>query len=122
MRANGGVKAFLDDNKKLLDLEKTVSKAPSAKADEGRGHREKFKGTEDDFKKDILEDPNAAAKKNWEVFNRKFDAQKDGIADALTLAVQREGDRVVRELKGSAHERIRDQVRFLRTVLLVLRS
>ena len=122
MRANGGVQAFLDDNKKLLDLEKTVSKAPSAKAEEGRAHREKSKSTDDDLKKDIFEDPNSAAKKNWDVFYRKFKAQKNQIIDDLTLVVQRESDRVVRELKGSAHERIRDRVRFLRTILLVLSS
>ena len=72
----------------------------------------------DDLKRDIFEDPNAAAEKNWTVFSRKFEAQKNQIIDELTLVVQRESDRVVRELKGSAHERIRDRVRFLRTIYL----
>ena len=114
--AKGGVKAFRDDNKMLLDLEKSVSKPSTAKAEGGRAHREQA----DDLKRDIFEDPNAAAEKNWAIFSRKFEAQKNQIVDELTLVVQRESDRVVRELKGSAHERIRDRVRLLRTVLLVL--
>jgi hypothetical protein len=91
----------------LLDLEKSVTKTPSAKAEGGRARREET----DDLKSDIFEDPNAAAEKNWAVFSRKFEAQKNQIIDELTLVVRRESDRVVRELKGSAHERIRDRVR-----------
>ena len=96
----------------LIDLEKTVSKTSTTKAETGRVYREPA----DDLKRDIFEDPNAAAEKNWTVFSRKFEAQKNQIIDELTLVVQRESDRVVRELKGSAHERIRDRVRFLRTI------
>lgn len=114
----GGVKAFRDDSKMLIDLEKSVSKTSTTKAEGGRVHREPA----DDLKRDIFEDPNAAAENNWTVFSRKFEAQKNQIIDELTLVVQRESDRVVRELKGSAHERIRDRVRFLRTISLVLSS
>jgi hypothetical protein len=49
-------------------------------------------------------------------------ANKNQIVHELTLVVQRESDRVIRELKGSAHERIRDRVRFLRPILPVLES
>jgi len=59
-----------------------------------------------------LEDPNAAAEKNWALFSRKFEAQKNQIIDELTLVVQRESDRVIQELKGKAHEHIRDRVGF----------
>lgn len=121
--AKGGVKALRDDNKMLLDLEKTVSKAPSATAEGGRGHREQPKdanASTDDLKSDIFEDPNTAAEKNWVIFSRKFEAQKNQIIDELSLVVQRESDRVVRELQGSAHERIRDRVRLLHATLPVL--
>jgi hypothetical protein len=48
------------------------------------------------------------------VFSRKCEAQKNQIVDELTLVVQRESDRVVREQKGKAQERIRDTVGFSR--------
>ena len=110
VQASGGMKAFRDDNKKLIDLENTVSKATSAKAEGGRAHREK--DTDDDLKKDIFEDPNTAADKNWDIFSRKFEAQKNQIIDEISHAVERASDRVIKELKSGAHERICDQVRF----------
>ena len=48
--------------------------------------------------------------KNWAIFSRKFEAQKNQIVDELLLIVQRESDRVIEELKGKAHEHIRDRV------------
>ena len=109
----------------LLDLEKTVSKASSAKAEGGRAYREQPKDanfSSDELRSDIFEDPNTAAEKNWVVFSRKFEAQKNQIIDELSIVVQRESDRVIRELKGSAHERIRDRVRLLHVTLPVLES
>ena len=123
--AKGGVRAFRDDDKMLLDLEKTVSKASSAKAEGGRAYREQPKDasfSSDELRSDIFEDPNTAAEKNWVVFSRKFEAQKNQIIDELSIVVQRESDRVIRELKGSAHERIRDRVRLLHVTLPVLES
>ncbi|KAH9997136.1 hypothetical protein BJV77DRAFT_986132 [Russula vinacea] len=58
--------------------------------------------------RETLEDPSAAAEKNWGILPQ-FEAQKHQIIDELTLVVQRESDRVVQELKGKAHERIRDR-------------
>jgi hypothetical protein len=126
VNAKGGVRAFRDDNKMLVDLENTVSKVPNAKAEGGRVYREQPKDTNSatndtsDLRNDIFEDPNSAAEKNWVVFSRKFEAQRNQIIDELTLVVQRESDRVVRELKGHAHERIRDRVCLLHATLPVL--
>ena len=114
--AKGGIKACKDDNRILLELEKATGKGPSApKAEGSRARREQHKDTNlsgDDLRRDVLEDPDIAAGRNLTVFSRKFDAQKNQIVDSLTLAFKRESDRVVRELKGGAHERIVDKVGF----------
>lgn len=112
----GGVKAFKDDDTLLLELEKAAGKASLAsapKVEVGRVRREQPKDaslTAEDLRRDVLEDPSAAAEKNLIVFSRKFEAQKNQIIDELTLVVKRESDRVVRELKGGVHERILDRV------------
>jgi hypothetical protein len=107
----GGVKAFLGNERAFLDLENVVrndsSQYSTSQAKPGDADLDV-----ESLKKDILEDPNAAAEKNWTVFTRKFEAQKNQIIDKLALVVRREGDRIIRELHGSAHERIRDQVSF----------
>ena len=113
--ANGGVKALRNNDKMLLALEKTASKAPSASSAEG--HRAAYAKTgdtnqnADDLRMEIFEDPDAAVEKNQTVFFRKFEAQKRQIIDELTLVVKRESDRVIQEIKGGPHERIRDRVR-----------
>jgi hypothetical protein len=116
VNAKGGVNVLRNDDKVLLDLENTASKALSYPNVEGNRTRQAKPGDADlevaNLREDILEDPNAAAERNWTVFSRKFEAQKNQIIDELKLVVQRESDRVVRELKGKAHERIRDRVGF----------
>jgi hypothetical protein len=118
VQANGGVKVFRDDYKKLLDLEKTVSKATSAKSEGGRALQEKSQDTDDDLKKDVFEDPNNAMAKNWDIFSRKFEAQKNQIIEEITHEVERASDRVIKELKSGAHERILDQVHFFMPIYL----
>jgi len=114
VKARGGVEFLRNDDKILLDLEKTLSKGSSSPSVEGhRACQNKSANTDlevEDLRVDILEDPNAAAEKNWVTFSRKFEAQKNQIIDELSLVVQREGDRVIQELRGKAHERIRDGV------------
>lgn len=122
VNAKGGEGVFRNDNKMLLDLERTVDKVPSAKTKGGSMHRDQPNDTRyntDDLRTDIFEDPNVAVEKNWTVFLRKFEAQKNQIVDELTRVVQRESDRVVRELRGSAHERILDQVHLPHSTLPV---
>jgi len=108
----GGFKILRDSDKMLLDLEATASKSSCQPSVDGhRTHQTKF--NDSDLKvdrNDILEEPDVAVEKNWAVFSRKFEAQKNQIIDKLTLVVQRESDRVIREVQGSAHERIRDRV------------
>jgi hypothetical protein len=112
--AKGGLRAFKDDDKTLLELEKTAQKASNApKAEVGRARREQPKDTAlnaDDLRKDVFEDPNVAVEKNLTVFSRKFEAQKNQIIDELTFVVKRESDRVIQEVKGGPHERILDRV------------
>jgi hypothetical protein len=114
VEAKGGVQVLRDNNKMLLDLEKSTRKSLNPSTVEGyRTRQAKRSDTEpevDNLRDDIFEDPSTAAEKNWAVFSRKFEAQKNQIVDELTTVVQRESDRVVRELKGGAAERIRDRV------------
>ena len=121
VKEKGGENILRYNDKMLLDLEKTASKASISPNIEGQRTRQAEPGDADlqfdSLKEDILEDPNSSAKKNLAVFSRKFEAQKNQIIDELTLIVERESDRVVRELKGKAHERIRDRVGFSLLVL-----
>ncbi|KAF8273627.1 hypothetical protein EI94DRAFT_1563512, partial [Lactarius quietus] len=111
--ASGGVKALRNNDKMLLALERTASKAPSAPS--AVGHRAPWakpgdtNQNADDLRKDIFEDPEAATERNQAVFFRKFEAQKRQIIDEMTLVVKRESDRVIQEIKGGPHERIRDR-------------
>ncbi|KAH8987639.1 hypothetical protein EDB92DRAFT_1948471 [Lactarius akahatsu] len=111
--AKGGAKALRNNDKMLLSLEQTASKAPSAPSSEGhRMNRSKPSDANtnaDDLRKDIFEDPDAAADKNRTVFFRKFEVQKRQIIDELTLVVTRESDRVIQVVKGGPHERILDR-------------
>lgn len=112
--ARGGLKVLKDNDKTLLELERSAEKVSSApKAEVGRTRREQPKGTTlsaDDLRRDVLEDPTVAVEKNLTVFSRKFEAQKNQIVDELTLVVKRESDRVIQEVKGGPHERILDRV------------
>jgi len=110
----GGFQVLRDNDKVLLDLEATAnesSRQPSVEGPQGKVHTSHSKA--ENLRNDILEDPDAAVEKNWTVFSRKFEVQKNQIIDKLTLVVQRESDRVIREVKGSSHERIRDRVGFV---------
>jgi hypothetical protein len=112
--ANGGVKALRNNDKMLLELEKTASKATKCRRSIGHfqvGRNLVMRNPNaDDLRADIFEDPDAAVEKNQAVYFRKFEAQKRQIIDELTLVVKRESDRVIQEIKGGPHERIRDRV------------
>jgi hypothetical protein len=122
VKAKGGVNVLQNNDKILLDLEKTANKASNSLSVEGHHTLQANPADADleinNLREDILEDPNTAAENNWAVFSRKFEAQKNQIIDELSLVIQRESDRVVRELKGKAHERIRDRVGFSLLVAL----
>ncbi|KAH9171881.1 hypothetical protein EDB89DRAFT_1851867 [Lactarius sanguifluus] len=111
--ANGGVKALRNNDKMLLELERTASKAPGAPSAEGhrapRAMASDANPNADDLRMDIFEDPDAAVEKNQVVYFRKFEAQKRQIIDELTFVVKRESDRVIQEMKGGPHDRIRDR-------------
>jgi hypothetical protein len=120
VKAKGGMKSLRNNDKMLLDLEKSASKASSSLSLDGHRTRQTKPGDADlevdNLKEDIFEDPNDAAGKNWAAFHRQFEAQKNQIVDELSLVVRQENDRasdrVIRELQGKAHERIRDRVGF----------
>ena len=115
--AKGGVKALRNNDKVLLSLEETVGKVASAPSSEGhrmpRTKPSDANTNADDLRKDLFEDPDAAADKNRIVFFRKFEVQKRQIIDELTLVVTRESDRIIQVVKGGPHERILDRVSIL---------
>ena len=116
----GGFKVLRDDDKMLRDLEETASKSSNKLSIEEHHIRQaKLSDSDSNLRNDIFEDPDDAAEKNWAVFSRKFEVQKNQIIDKLTLVVQRESDRVIRGVQGSAHERIRDRVGFYQLVVLL---
>ena len=114
VNANGGVKALRNNDKMLLILDETASKASSTPSAEGhRAPRAKANDASPnaaDLKNDIFEDPGTAMEKNRTVFFRKFEAQKKQIIEELTIVVKRESDRVIHEVMGGPHERILDRV------------
>jgi hypothetical protein len=122
----GGVEGLRnnDNLRALLEVEKSVSKPLSQPNIEGprirQAKRSDANPEVDNERSDILEDPGVVIGNNWTVFSRKFEAQKNQIIDELTLVVERESDRVIREVHGSALERIRDRVGFLIVVLFNL--
>ncbi|KAH9994244.1 hypothetical protein BJV77DRAFT_995584 [Russula vinacea] len=101
----GGVSALRNNDKMLLYLDETVSKASSTLGAEGRrAPRENStdaKPSADNIVNEIFEDPDAAAEKNQIVFFHKFEAQKNQIIQELSLVVEREGDRIIRETRSS---------------------
>ena len=101
----GGVSALRNNDKMLLYLDETLSKASSTLGAEGcRAPRENStdaKPSADNIVNEIFEDPDAAAEKNQIVFFHKFEAQKNQIIQELSLVVEREGDRIIRETRSS---------------------
>ena len=110
---DGSVKALRNNDKLLFALEETASKSSSTPSAEGHRALRAKVGDMDDLKNDIFEDPGAAIEKNRDVFFRKFEVQKNQIIEELKLVVERESDRVIKEVKGGPHERIRDRVSHL---------
>ena len=101
----GGVSALRNNDKMLLYLDETVSKVSSTLGAEGRRARREnstdAKPSADNIVNEIFEDPDAAAEKNQIVFFHKFEAQKNQIIQELSLVVEREGDRIIRETRSS---------------------
>ncbi|KAI0249342.1 hypothetical protein BJV78DRAFT_1155917 [Lactifluus subvellereus] len=108
----GGTKAVRDSDKTLREVAKFADEMSSASCAEGhrmrRGIPEDPHPNEGDLRSDIFEDPDVAVQKNSAEFFRKFEAQMNQIVKDVTTVVERAGDRVVRELRGSSHERIQD--------------
>jgi hypothetical protein len=101
-----------DKLKALIKLDRTVTKSPSQAVEDRRIGPAKPRRDEtlelDILRKDILEMPDDAIHSNWAMFERKFQTQLDDVRDD----VRRESDRIVREVQGSDHERILDEVGF----------
>ncbi|KAI0252756.1 hypothetical protein BJV78DRAFT_266553 [Lactifluus subvellereus] len=107
---NGGVNILRINDKLLLSLEETASKLSGAPSAEGHrvqgGKTTAANRSADDLRKEIFEEPDAAAEKNWTAFLRKFDEQKRQIIDDLTRVIERGNDRVIQEVKSGPHDRI----------------
>lgn len=116
VRAKGGAREALRNDKELLSLEKEASKASSAPSSEWLRDPTREKPSDantnandlNDRRKDIVEDPEITVKKNENVHSRKVEAQKSQI-DELASVVKQESGRVIQEMKGGPHDRIRDR-------------
>ncbi|KAI0061177.1 hypothetical protein BV25DRAFT_1806058 [Artomyces pyxidatus] len=105
VHAKGGVKAVRNNDKLLKEVDAQANKSMS----KGDGHRLGSSYGLEELKEDLLDDPDTAIQKNMVVFSRKFEVQKRQIVDELTLVVTRETDRIIKEVKSGAHERIMDK-------------
>jgi hypothetical protein len=98
----------------LFEVEKASSKAPPS----AEGHQTlsswakpgNAKANADDLRADILEDPDAAVEKNKAMYILKFEEQKLQIIE-LKSVIERQGDRLIEEMKSGPYQRIRDRVR-----------
>ena len=117
---SGGVEGLReDDNLKTLISKagKAAIKSSSQPVEErdigpAKGRDEKLEKLKlSNLRDDIFEEPDAAIANNLKSFDRKFEAQKKQI-DELTRVLLQQGDRIVRTVQGSAHERIVEEVGF----------
>ncbi|KAI0044626.1 hypothetical protein FA95DRAFT_1496723 [Auriscalpium vulgare] len=103
--AQGGIKAVRSNDKALRELHTRVKSGTDSD-----GHR---LGAEmpafEELKEDLAVTPDVAIENNMIVFSRKFEVQKRQIVDEMTLVVKRESDRIIKEVKAGAHERILDK-------------
>jgi hypothetical protein len=110
---HGGVMALRNNDKTLLEIAKTSSKAPpSADGHQALSSWEKpndAKANADDLRADIFEEPDAAVEKNKTMYLRKFEEQKLQITE-LKSVIERQGDRLIEEMNRGPHQRIRDRV------------
>ncbi|KAI0040173.1 hypothetical protein FA95DRAFT_1468620, partial [Auriscalpium vulgare] len=102
--AKGGAKAVRSNDRLLAALDNAV-----ARASEESGIRPAGPASLDELRDDLMDEPDAAVEKNMAIFSRKFEVQKRQIIDEIALVVGRESDRIIREVKMGAHDRILDK-------------
>ena len=116
VRKKGGAMAVMGDDDTLEDLLKF---RPATALDQGKpsGGRDgaEHNGHQDGVdlvavRQELLDSPEIAIKKNWEVFERKYDLQYKALMDNIGKMVHREGDRVIEAFTAGPHDRILDPV------------
>ncbi|KAI0042039.1 hypothetical protein FA95DRAFT_1500564 [Auriscalpium vulgare] len=101
--ANGGAKVVRNNDKLLAALDNAVARAEDTEI------RSTGPAALDELRDDLMDDPETAVAKNMAIFSRKFEVQKRQIVDEITLVVQRETDRIIKEVRMGAHDRIIDK-------------
>lgn len=98
-----------DTVQKLMDYEDKFSAQDELDHSQ---HVQNLRGPEDikELRREVDEKPEAAIKKNSSLFSRKFEIQKKQVQEAVSEAVQREGDRIISALNAGPHERLLDPV------------
>lgn len=107
VQAKGGIKVVCNDDKLLKEVDAQAEKSLNRRLDSRQ------KSGPDDLKQlkhDLSDDPDTAMQKNMVVFLRKFEVQRQQIVDELMVVVDRATDRIIKEVRNGAHERILDQV------------
>ncbi|KAI0038795.1 hypothetical protein FA95DRAFT_1551039, partial [Auriscalpium vulgare] len=101
VEAKGGAKIVRNSDQLLASV--------MARASEESGIGSTGHTSLNELRDDFVENPDAAVEKNMIVFSRKFEVQKRQIIDEIALVVQRESDRIIKEVTAGAHDRILDK-------------
>ncbi|KIJ54026.1 hypothetical protein M422DRAFT_42301 [Sphaerobolus stellatus SS14] len=101
------------DNTKA-SLLKEIQDTEGKSGGTGRDRKAGAKADTDEIWKDLHTDPDTAAAKNLEVFDRKFEVQKNQIVDEVNRIVQRQGERIISAITAGPRYRIKDPMRCVR--------
>jgi hypothetical protein len=69
---------------------------------------------------DFFDAPDTTIAKNRDVFLRKFEVQKAQIVQELTAVVERESDRIIKEISAGAHDRCASFLYLLHHALITM--
>ena len=120
VQKRGGPDAVMRDDAALAELlYYNVGPDSDAVKRTGREDDELEEGSEGlaVVKRELAEGPEAAIRKNFEVFDRKFRIQQRELAEEVRRVVHHEGDRVIEAVNAGAHDRIMDPVCFACTLM-----
>ncbi|KAI0360921.1 hypothetical protein OH77DRAFT_1418971 [Trametes cingulata] len=107
VRSKGGPTAVMVDNKSLDELMKV--KLSAAEREAGAGHLRQQSDSLEALKAELFDSPDAAIRRNFELFERKFTMQQRELADEMRGVVEHETDRVIEAIMSGPHDKIKDR-------------
>jgi len=127
IKNSGGADKVAEDDKVLMDLirrrdaqvSRTNSNGPPKELlmqiEKGTGALTSFA----EIKAELQTDLETILERSRKHFDMMFDEQKKQIAE-LGNKIERESDRIIAQIKDGAHERIRDKVRWIRHINILV--